>query len=1214
MFGVKSCWGWFFSSAFGSAIVPWAIAIVSSFNCVQAQIIPDNTLGTRVNGELTTSCESGVCSITNGSQRGSNLFHSFRQFSLPNPNDVADFQTNSAINNVIVRVTGVGVPFISNINGTIQTSSPANFFLLNPNGIIFGPGAVLDVGGAFLATTANRMDFKDGTQLTTTNPTELLTITAPIGLGLTGTSGNITMQSSFFSAGRTDNFSDLALVGGKISLDDTTLQTPGGRVELGGLAASGTVGLDVVGNNLSLSFPQQVQRADVSLTNGTGVFVEAAGGGSIAVNARNLDVLGGSVLSAGIEEGNGSVGTVAGDIILNATEDIKFVGSDIFNTVRSQSIGNGGNIKIFSRSLSLTDSTQLSTSTFGEGNAGNVNVDVTSAVTISGVKDGFASGIRSTVGTEAKGNGGNISIAGGSLSLTDGAQMIASTFGQGDTGNVNVDVTGAVKISGRKDGFASGIRSNVETGAKGNGRNINISGSSFSLTDGALLSASINGEGNAGNVNIDVTSAVTISGVKDGIPSGILSAVGTRAKGNGGNITLSGSSLSITDGAGLFASTLGVGDASNVNVDVTDAVMISGVKNGFASGIFSTVGTEAKGNGGNITLSGSSLSITDGAGVYLSTFGNGDAGKVNLGVTGVVAISGIKDGFVSTIASTVETGAKGNGGNITLSGSSLSLTDGAQLSTNTFGEGNAGNFNVDVEDAVTISGFKDGLSSGIFSAVGTKAKGNGGNITISGNSFSLTDGAPLQASTLGEGKAGDINVDVQGAVTISGVKYGLSSGIFNAVGIGAIGNGGNITISGNSFSLTDGAQLIASTLGKGNAGNVNVDVQGAVTISRVKDGFPSAIFSAVETTAKGNGGNITIFGSSLSLINGAELSVSTFGVGNAGSMFLQAKDFVAFAGDARVFSTVESQGVGKGGDINISTEKFFLKDGARIIASSVGNGAAGNLNVNTRTILLDNSTLSADTRSRDNNLNVEQATITISARDLVLLRRGSNITTNARGENVFGGDININTKFLAAFENSDITANSTDSRGGNIRINTKGIFGAGFRDIASSKTSDITATGATRELSGNVEITPPDVDLTSGLVELPINLVDASNQIYTACTPGTRQFQNTFTATGRGGLPLNPTEPLQDSSTIAQWVRLRSPENARLEQLHSENSVQTTISEPTVVSMTPNLAATKAQIVEASSWVVDGNGNVELVAQVPGITSHSPWVPRASCQ
>lgn len=154
---------------------------------------------------------------------------------------------------------------------------------------------------------------------------------------------------------------------------------------------------------------------------------------------------------------------------------------------------------------------------------------------------------------------------------------------------------------------------------------------------------------------------------------------------------------------------------------------------------------------------------------------------------------------------------------------------------------------------------------------------------------------------------------------------------------------------------------------------------------------------------------------------------------------------------------------------------------------------------------------------------------------------------------------------MAAFENSDITADSDDFRGGNVRINTKGIFGLQFRDVASPNTSDITATGATRGLSGNVQITTPDIDPTRGLVELPTNLVDASNQISTACTPGTRQFQNTFVATGRGGLPMSPTEPLQDTSTVSAWVKLR-PKSENLANI-------TPMSKSTAVSITPILTS-----------------------------------------
>ena len=190
-----------------------------------------------------------------------NLFHSFQQFSLPN-GDAANFITNATIQNVIVRVTGVGQPFISNINGAIATSNPANFFLLNPNGIIFGPGAALDIRGSFLATTADRMQFQDGVEFRTTDPAPLLTINVPIGLGFTGVLKPIQMRSSFFSPNVGDDFRDFVLVGGNISLDDTEVTTPGRRVELAAIGAPGTVGLAVSGNSLRLSLSDNLSRAD----------------------------------------------------------------------------------------------------------------------------------------------------------------------------------------------------------------------------------------------------------------------------------------------------------------------------------------------------------------------------------------------------------------------------------------------------------------------------------------------------------------------------------------------------------------------------------------------------------------------------------------------------------------------------------------------------------------------------------------------------------------------------------------------------------------------------------------------------------------------------------------------------------------------------------------------------------------------------------------
>ena len=94
-----------------------------------------------------------------GSVRGNNLFQSFSQFNL-NAGEVAAFSGPKGIQNILSRVTG-GSP--SSINGTIRSDiTGANFFFINPNGIVFGPNAAIDVSGSFAASTANYLKLADG--------------------------------------------------------------------------------------------------------------------------------------------------------------------------------------------------------------------------------------------------------------------------------------------------------------------------------------------------------------------------------------------------------------------------------------------------------------------------------------------------------------------------------------------------------------------------------------------------------------------------------------------------------------------------------------------------------------------------------------------------------------------------------------------------------------------------------------------------------------------------------------------------------------------------------------------------------------------------------------------------------------------------------------------------------------------------------------------
>ncbi|MEH1832657.1 MAG: filamentous hemagglutinin N-terminal domain-containing protein, partial [Nostoc sp.] len=421
-------------------------------NHALAQITPDGTLGNNSSRIIPNVNIKGLPAdrIDGGAIRGANLFHSFQEFNVGELQRVY-FANPTGIKNILTRVTGSN---ISNILGTLGVDGGANLFFINPNGILFGNNARLDVAGSFVASTANSFVFGNGLEFSATNPqtpSALLTVNPSALLFNQLQAGRIENRSiapagidpaGFNVSGlRVGDGKSLLLVGGNVIIDGGELNAYGGRVELGGLAAPGNVNLLFNGDNLSLKFPLNVTRAEVSLTNQAGVFVQGAGGGDIAINARNIDILGASLLNAGIAEGLGKPKATAGDITLNATGEIKDSGSKIRNFVREDSKGNGGNITIDAGDFSLSDVAALSASTFGQGNAGNVTVGAKNAVDLA---NGY---IYSTVEAGGVGKAGNIDINATRLSLTDGAQLVASTFGQGNAGNVTVGAKNAVDLA-----------------------------------------------------------------------------------------------------------------------------------------------------------------------------------------------------------------------------------------------------------------------------------------------------------------------------------------------------------------------------------------------------------------------------------------------------------------------------------------------------------------------------------------------------------------------------------------------------------------------------------------------------------------------------------------------------------------------------------------------------------------------------------------------
>jgi filamentous hemagglutinin family protein len=893
----------------------WPLAVVcvvttwTDSALAQRRPIADDTLGNErsiVTPEENLRGRAGE-RIGGGARRGDNLFHSFREFGIDEGRAV--YFDDPGVQNILSRVTGRNV---SEIFGRLGVLGDANLFLLNPNGIIFGPNASLDVRGAFVGTTADSFVFENGFTFSATNPQAppLLTISAPIGLQYGAqTPGAITLNQALLVI---DSGQSLILAGGAIILNNAGLgvrNPQGGRIELGAVSA-GAVGLAQNGSILSLSIPEVLARADVQITNRSGINAIAENSGSVAINAQNLYILRESLIRAGIGRGRGTASSQAGDIVLDATGEIQVrQSSQISNNVFPNSIGNAGNLQINAGSLLVTDGAALSASTFGQGNAGSVIINADDRVVFDN-SDVFSN-------VESIGNGGDVRITTGSLSLANRAQLQASTFGQGDAGNVILNARDTVFLNNAAILSVVGdVDSNIV--AVGNGGNIYITTGSLSLTGGAQLNTGTLGQGNAGNVTINARNRVSFEGVNSNrVPSSVISSAGTTNSdaivvGDGGDIRITTGSLSLVDGAQLRTSIFGQdrrGNAGSVIIDAHNRVVIDD------SNVFSTVGDVnfyetgvARGRGGNINIDTNSLVVRRGALLATSTLGQGNAGNVVIDAANQVVFD---NGYAF---STVEETGRGRGGNIEIDTNSLEVRNNTQLQASTFGRdrrSRAGSVVIDADDRVIFD------NSAAFSAVGSSAfmgvvRGRGGNVEIDTSLLEVRDGAQLVASTFGRGDAGDVIINAADQVVFDGAN----SVAFSRVEVGSIGRGGNVEIdTGGTLEVRNGAGLTASSGGQGRAGNIDISAQ---SVQLDRGGLTAE-------TGRGNGGNIRLRNLDQLQLRNDSLISATAGTaqtrGDGGNIAIDADFILAFPGED---SDIEANAsVGDGGRVDITSDGLF---------------------------------------------------------------------------------------------------------------------------------------------------------------------------------------------------------------------------------------------------------------------------------------------------
>ncbi|OKH30000.1 hypothetical protein NIES2101_42795 [Calothrix sp. HK-06] len=890
-------------------LAPTIIFVFSGTKAFAQSISLDGSLGT--SGTLTGPNYTIPQSL--GQTVGNNLFHSFSQFNL-NSNEAAIFQSNANIQNILSRVTGSNQ---SVIDGLIRTQSVVNLFFINPNGIIFGKNASLDVGGSFVASTANALQFGNLGYFSATEknvPSSLLTIN-PSALLFNQINQNAAIQNNSIAPAGKDpagyaavglkvaDGKSLLLVGGNVSMDGGQLNAFGGRVELEGLASPGTVGLQVDRNNLSSVFPSNVDRADVLLTNGASVNVQSLEGGNITVNTRNLDILRGSFLFTGIVPGLGSVGTTTGNIVINATNNIKVVGSGIGNQILPEAKGNAGNINITATTLSLSDDAALSASTFGNGKAGNINIRTSDFVDLNN------GNLFSQADQGSIGSAGNITIETGRLFVRNNSQISTGTIrtSSGIGGNLTINALDSVDITNKGGIF---------TDAEGNGvaGDLKISTKQLRIQDGGLIYGGTSSTGKGGNMTINASNLDIIGTSASGYSSAILSQ--STGAGDTGTITINTDRLRIQGGGLLAARTAGGGKGGTISINASDAVELSGTSpNGDVTSLSSQ--TKGTGNGGTLTINTRRLKVEDGAQISVSTFGRGKGGNLEVAASDSVDLSGrSQSGFSSGLFAQVNKGGIGDAGNLTVTTNQLTVKNGAKISAATLGAGQGGNLSITaLEGAVLLIGTAaDGTTSSI--TTGTDGTGNAGNVTISTKKMTVQAGAAVEAGTQGFGEGGSLTINASDLINLDGVSpFGrFFSGLATQT-LGAKASG-NLILNTPRLKIQNGAKVSVGSLGTGRAGNLDINA-GSIQLDN-----KGSIFSG---TYSGNGGDISLRLQNLLLLRHNSFISATAGaaqqVGDGGNININSKFIVAVPNENSDVSA--NAFTGKGGKVTIGVTGIY---------------------------------------------------------------------------------------------------------------------------------------------------------------------------------------------------------------------------------------------------------------------------------------------------
>lgn len=757
-----------------------------------AQIVPDQSLGAESstvinNGEVVEG--QPVDLIRNGAQRGGNLFHSFQEFSVRNGQRVY-FAQPAGVNHILSRVTGNTE---SRILGTLGVLGNADLFLLNPNGIVFGAEAQLDVRGSFIASTGDRLLFDNGFAFSASNPASLplLSINVPVGIQYGRNPGRIVNRSQTgsnlfeFPAGlQVQDEQTLALLGGEILLSGGSLTAQSGHIELGSVATDGQVQLVATNPGWAFDYGDTTnfQKIDIS---GFSVVVAEAGGG-IHLRGRQLRLTDSFVAAFNSGASHGET------IRARLTETIDLSRSQLLTLTAGS--GRAGNINLVTQRLRVEEGSQIISSdqdsTLSTGlstGSGQIRINAADAVEVFGILGSDPAAI-ATLGFV--GDAGDIVVNTRRFLLRQGGRLTTFTFGAGAAGRLEITALDAIELIGGEPA-QSGLFASSGPDSTGRAGNLVLRTNNLTIANGAEISTATLGAGRSGNLIVNATASIRIFGIS---PNGQLNSrltATTDGSGDAGNMRINTNQLLLQEGGQVLSATFSSsrGDAGRIQVNATEHLEISGTAGNFNSQLSAAslqnerTGEIATGAAEEIKIATDRLTVNDGGGITVTTLGGGSAGNLEIQ------------------ASIVEIVGEGSVG---------AQRQPSVLRARTLGAGNAGSIRIEA-DRVTVR-------NGAEIAVSSLGEGRAGNLIINANQIDLAEGNMTAETRTADLRAG-ANIRLLTDRLLMQNQSQISARAF------ARANGGNLTINaGNGFVVAaprSDSDIIASAE-RGNGGTINI--------------------------------------------------------------------------------------------------------------------------------------------------------------------------------------------------------------------------------------------------------------------------------------------------------------------------------------------------------------------------------------------------------